>query len=177
METVEKRIMATIFKSIAFFPILACCSILSAQNIEGLWKRINRETGNTQCVISIYEHQGKYFGRIIGTYNAEGKMKESLHQPVDRAEKVPGTPFYCGMDLILNLQEKGSKYKGMIIDPRSGRFYDSSVWVQDGKLIVRGELLCFGKKETWFPVDEEDFPSDFEPPNISEFIPVIPTKN
>lgn len=159
---------------IIIFCLCFLSSMLSAEEIKGFWKRINRETGNTQCVISIYEYQGQHFGRIIGTFDPQGKMKENLYQPIDRAEKVAGSPFYCGMDLLLNLVEKGSKYKGTIVDPRSGRFYDSSVWVKDGNLIIRGELLCFGKNEIWFPLEENDLPEDFKKPQVSSFIPVIP---
>lgn len=164
-------------KCIALICFCSLSAMLTAQEIIGYWKRLNRETGNTQCVISIYEYKGKHFGRIIGTFDREGKMKENLYQPVDRADKVAGSPFYCGMDLLLNLQEAGSKYKGTIVDPRSGKFYDSTVWVKDGNLIVRGELLCFGKNETWFPLEENDFPEDFKKPNASTFIPVIPASS
>ncbi len=160
-------------KWIFIFCLCSLNSLLSAQEITGFWKRMNRETGNIQCVISIYEYQGKHYGRIIGTFDRDGKMKENLYEPVDRAEKVAGSPFYCGMDLLLNLVAKGTKYKGTIVDPTSGRFYDSSVWVKNGNLIIRGELLCFGKNETWFPVEENDFPEDFKKPHASSFIPMI----
>jgi len=156
--------------------MLFLCSTLSAQSIEGLWKRINVKTGNTHCIISIYPHQGKYYGRIIGTYDAEGKMKENLYAPIDRAERVSGSPYYCGMDLIWGLQKKGSKYRGKIVDPRNGKIYDSVVWVKDGHLVIRGELFFVGKNELWHPVEEGDFPSDFKQPDTSTFTPVIPVK-
>lgn len=156
--------------------LLMFCSALSAQNVEGFWKRINAETGNTQCVISIYKHQGKYYGRIIGTFDAEGKMKENLYFPEDRAEKVTGSPYYCGMDLLWDLQENGEKYKGKIVDPTSGKIYNASIWNKAGNLIIRGELFFFGKNEVWYPIEEGDFPQDFNKPDLTQFIPVIPEK-
>ena len=115
-------------KYIALFCLCSLISILSAEEVTGFWKRINRETGNTQCVISIYEYQGKLFGRIIGTFDPEGKMKESLYEPIDRAEKVPGSPFYCGMDLLLNLVEKDRNTKG----PLSIREAEDSMILRSG---------------------------------------------
>ena len=163
-------------RGLVLFCLFSLSSLLSAQDITGYWKRLNPETGNTQCVITIYEYQEEYFGRIVSTYDDQGKMKDNLHNPVYRAEKVAGSPFYCGMDLLLNLQEEGSKYRGRIINPKSGKFYDCSVWVRDGNLVIRGEFMFFGRSETWFPIEESDFPKDFKKPNASTFVPVIPSR-
>lgn len=159
-------------KIISLISMLVLCSALNAQNIERFWKRINAKTGNTQCVISIYKYQDKYYGRIIGTFDADGKMKENLYAPQDRAEKVSGSPYYCGMDLLWDLKECGSKYRGKIVDPRSGKIYDAIIWNKEGNLIVRGELFFLGKNEVWHPLEEGDFPSDFKIPDFTQFIPV-----
>jgi uncharacterized protein (DUF2147 family) len=161
-------------KMLSLLCILAFCSALTAQNIDGFWKRVNTQTGNAQCVISIYKYQNKHYGRVIGTFDANGKMKESLYFPEDRAEKVLGSPFYCGMDLLWDLQESGQKYKGKIVDPRSGKIYDAVAWIKDGNLVIRGELFFIGKNEIWFPAEDDDFPSDFKKPDTTQFIPVIP---
>jgi uncharacterized protein (DUF2147 family) len=160
-------------KILSLFTLLVLCSALNAQNVEGFWKRINAKTGNTQCVISIYNYQGKYYGRIIGTFDADGKMKENLYAPEDRAEKVFGSPYYCGMDLLWDLQESGSKYRGKIVDPRSGKIYDAAIWNKNGNLIVRGELFFLGKNEVWYPLEEGDFPSDFKAPDLTQFVPMM----
>jgi uncharacterized protein (DUF2147 family) len=166
------NILVMTMKSIYLFCMFALCSALNAQTVEGFWKRINAKTENTQCIISIYKYQGKYYGRIIGTFDPEGKMKENLYAPEDRAEKVSGSPYYCGMDLLWDLQESGSKYRGKIVDPRSGKVYDAVIWNKDGNLIVRGELFFIGRNETWFPIEEGDFPSDFKKPDLTKFIPI-----
>ncbi len=159
-------------KIISLLTMLIFCCALNAQNVEGFWKRASAKTGNTQCVISIYKYQDKYYGRIIGTFDADGKMKENLYAPEDRAEKVSGSPYYCGMDLLWDLQESGSKYRGKIIDPRSGKIYDAVIWNKDGNLIVRGELFFLGKNEVWYPLEDGDLPEDFEAPDLTQFIPV-----
>jgi uncharacterized protein (DUF2147 family) len=162
---VRMKILNTLF-------MLALCSALMAQNVEGFWKRINANTGNTQCVISIYPYQDMYYGRIIGTFDADGNMKENLYAPEDRAEKVAGSPYYCGMDLLFDLKASGSKYRGKIVDPRSGRVYDAAIWNKDGNLFIRGELFFIGRNEKWLPLEEGDFPFDFKTPDFTQFIPV-----
>ena len=153
--------------------ILIFCSTLRADNIQGFWKTIDEKTGQPQCIVAIYEYQNKYYGRIIGTYNKQGEMNETLDAPQDRAPGVVGKPFYCGLDLIWDLK-KGSKCKGKIVDPKKGNIYRAELWVKDGNLIVRGKLLCFGRNQTWLPASNEDFPSTFKQPDVTQFVPVIP---
>jgi uncharacterized protein (DUF2147 family) len=157
-------------KILSLILLFSCCA-LNAQNVEGFWKRVHKKTGSTQCVISIYKYQDKYYGRIIGTFNANGKMKENLYTPEDRAEKVSGSPYYCGMDLLWDLKKNGSKYRGKIVDPRSGKVYDAVIWNKEGNLIVRGELFFVGKNEVWYPLEKGDFPSSFRTPDPIQFIP------
>jgi uncharacterized protein (DUF2147 family) len=163
-------------KILCLLAMFFSCTALNAHNVEGLWKRVYAKTGNIQCVVSIYKFQGKYYGRIIGRFDADGIMKDNLYAPKDRAEKVSGTPYYCGMDLLWDLQETGSKFRGRIVDPRSGKVYDAVIWTKDGNLIVRGEHFFIGRNETWFPVEEGDLPSDFIKPDTTKFIPGIPCK-
>jgi len=153
--------------------MVAFCSGLIAQDILGFWKTIDEKSGKPQCVVAIYEYENKYYGRIVGTFDKKGVMNETLEAPKDRAPGVIGKPFYCGLDLIWNLK-KGSKCKGKIVDPKKGNIYRAEVWVEDGNLIVRGKLLCFGRNQTWLPASDEDFPSTFKKPDVTKFVPVIP---
>jgi uncharacterized protein (DUF2147 family) len=155
---------------ITFF-MLAFASVLSAEDVKGFWKRLNGKTGNTQCVISIYEYKGLYYGRIIGTFHSDGKMKDNIYSPIYRAENVDGSPYYCGLDLLFDLKTSGSKYRGKIVDPRSGNIYTAVIWNKEGNLIIRGELFIFGRSETWFPLEEGDFPPDFKMPDSKQFVP------
>lgn len=153
--------------------LLIFCSTLQAESIGGMWKIVDQKTGMPRCVVAIYEYQDKYYGRIIGTFNREGVMDETLYAPQDRAAGVIGNPFYCGLDLIWDLK-KGSKCKGKIVDPKKGNIYNAELWVEEGNLIVRGKVLCFGKNQTWLPATSEDFPSNFKQPDVAQFVPVIP---
>lgn len=164
-------------KKALFFSTLylfACCSGLVAQEITGFWKSLNDKTQIIQCVIAVYEYKDKYYGRIIGTYDDNGKLVDDIHAPTFHAPGVAGHPYYAGLDLIWNLRQKGSKFKGKIIDPQKGGVYNSVLWIRDGNLIVRGELLVFGRNTTWYPIEAGDFPEGYKMPDVASFVPVIP---
>lgn len=161
---------------LSLFLLFFCTNLLQAENIDGFWKVIDQSTGIPKCLVAIYEYQNKYYGRIVGTYNKEGVMTQTLDNPEDRAAGINGKPFYCGLDMLWDLK-KGSRCKGKIVDPRKGNVYNAELWVKNGKLIVRGKVLCFGRNQTWLPASDDDFPSTFKQPDVSEFVPVIPQVN
>jgi uncharacterized protein (DUF2147 family) len=159
--------MICLFLTCAF----ACCY---AQDIKGFWKSIDEETRKPGCMVAIYEYQDQYYGRIIGTFDKTGKMTETIDAPEDRAPGIVGQPFYCGIDLIWNLNKRDDRFKGRIVDPKKGNVYRVELWVEDGKLIVRGKLLCFGRNQTWLPASSSDFPENFSKPDVRKFVPLIP---
>lgn len=148
---------------------------LLAQDVVGFWKTINDKTGKAQSIIAIYEYQGKYYGRIVVTYDEQEKVRDSIEDPKDRAPGVEGNPFYSGLDIMWNLQHKGDKYvDGKILDPQKGKIYDSEMWTKDGKLIVRGKIWVFGANQEWLPAQEKDFPPGFKKPDLTKMVPTIP---
>ncbi len=157
-----------------FFLLLCAFNALVADDITGFWKSVNEKTGLAQCVVAVYEYDGLCYGRIIGTYDDKGHMKDTIYAPKERAPGVIGNPFYAGLDLIWDLVPSGSSYKGKIIDPQKGNIYNSELWTQDGNLVVRGKLLFFGRNQTWLPVTNADFPKGFKRPDPATFVPVIP---
>ena len=79
------------------------------------------------------------------------------------------------MDIIWNLQNKNNKLtNGKILDPEKGRIYGAEMWVDNGRLIVRGKLLFFGRNQTWLPVPENEFTANFKKPDLKTFVPSIP---
>lgn len=149
----------------------------AAEDIIGFWKSIDEKTGTPQMMVAIYKHQEKFFGRIVAFYDDNGQVQENLNAPKKRAPEVRGAPFYCGLDFISNLQKKGAKYQeGKILDPKRGKEYNVKLWIDQGNLVVRGELLCFGRSQVWVPVSDTEFPSHFKKPDLTQFIPVIPQK-
>lgn len=145
----------------------------AAEDISGFWKSLD-DYGQPQCIFGIYEHKGIHYGKIIGTYNSEGKLADTIYKPEGRAEGVVGTPHTCGLDIIYGLQDSGRSFEGIIVDPSKGKTYRCELWRQGEDLIVRGKLLVFGRNITWYPVTKADFPKDFKLPDMKKFIPSVP---
>lgn len=146
-----------------------------AHEVIGFWDTIDEKTNKALSVVAIYEYQGKFFGRIVATYDEQGKIAETLHSPIKRAPGLKGKPHYAGLDLIWNLQKNGNRYEnGTIVDPERGRLYGAKIWTQDGNLIVRGEFFFLGRNQTWTRFDERKFTPHFTKPEFSAFIPKIP---
>lgn len=148
-----------------------------AADIDGYWKSINETTGKPQCVVAVYEYEDLHYGRIIGTYDPNGVMTETIYNPKGRAPGILGNPFYCGMDLIWALDDAGSKFKGKIVDPEKGNIYNAELWVDGENLIVRGKLLMFGRSQKWLPVSLSEFPKGFKLPDVKKWVPVVPEVN
>lgn len=156
-----------------FFSI---CSLFAAEDISGFWKSF-RDNGTPQCIFGVYQHEGVYYGRIIGTYDDDGKMTDTIYKPVSRAEGVVGNPFTCGLDILYGLNDSGISFKGKIMDPDEGKIYNCEVWLQNNNLIVRGKVFVFGKNITWYPAAAKDFPKGLQLPDMKTFTPSIPEVN
>lgn len=154
--------------------LILACGALAAQGIEGFWKTVDEKTGKVQSVVAIYPYKGMYYGRMIGTFDDKGKIKDDIYHPVERAPGVWGNPYYAGLDFIWDLRDKDSKFSGRIMDPEKGDVYHCELWVQGGKLIVEGKLMMFSRSQTWIPASKSDFPSGFKMPDVTKFVPEIP---
>jgi len=115
---------------------------------KGTWKTVDDKSGKVTSEVQLYEQGGKLFGKIA-----------SLTEPNDKQ----GKPKVCtkctgpdkdrpivGMVIIKDLSPEGDRYKGgTIMDPEDGKVYKAELWVEDGKLKVRGYLGMFYKTQTW----------------------------
>lgn len=151
-------------------------SKLSAGDIVGFWKSIDEDTKRPQSIVAIYPYNGKYYGRLIATYDDQGQsIKETINNPQSRAPGVKGHPYYAGLDFIWDLSKDGEKYvDGQIMDPEKGRIYDAEAWREGNNLIVRGQFLFIGRNQKWPPAQDSDFPPGFEKPDLNQLTPQIP---
>ena len=159
-----------------FFSLFSLSFLFGAEDIRGFWKTINEE-GVAQCIIAVYEHEEVYYGRIIGSFDDDGEMRDSIYHPVKKAPGVIGNPPYSGLDIIFNLIDSGSKFKGRILDPEKGNVYKAELWIDGENLIVRGKLFVFGRSQEWLPALDADFPKDFKKPDLKAMVPKIPEVN
>lgn len=150
-------------------------SLFASEDISGFWKSLN-DDGGPRCIFGIYEHEGVYYGRIIGTYD-EGEMNDTIYKPKGRAAGVVGNPHTCGLDIVYGLQDDGYRFVGKILDPTKGKIYNCELWRAGENLIVRGKLFVFGKNITWYPAGKDDFPKGFKMPDLKAFVPSIPQTN
>jgi uncharacterized protein (DUF2147 family) len=122
--------------------------LLAAEAPTGTWKTLDEKSGKVLSQVEVYEEGGKIFGRITG-----------LTEPNDKQGK-PKTCLKCtgpdkdkpivGLVIIKDLSPSGERYKGgTIMDPEDGKVYQAELWVEDGKLKVRGHLGPFHKTQTW----------------------------
>ena len=132
-------------------------SFLKAQDIVGKWKTIDDETNEPKAVVEIWKDpsNGKYYGKIIKLFRKPGEDPNPLCEncPGDKKNKP-----VIGMVIITDMEKVGNNEwdNGEILDPDSGYTYDCKMWIEDGKLQVRGYLgwSLFGRSQTWLPYKE-----------------------
>ena len=147
----------------------------SSDGITGLWKSRDQYSDKPRSLVAIYEYDNKYYGRMIVTYDDNGKVNDSILNPKDKAPGIVGNPPYCGMDFVYNVVKKdGNQYRGSIVDPKKWKVYNVELWRKGNNLMVRGELWIFGKTIPWPQASEKDLPKGFSMSDIKKFVPVVP---
>ncbi len=126
-------------------------TLAAGDAVTGTWKTVDDETGKVMSEVELYEQGGKLFGKITGLTEANDKQgKPKICGKCTGADK--DQPI-VGLVIIKNLSLSEDRYKGgTIMDPEDGKVYKGEVWVQDGKLKVRGYLGIFYKTQTWLEV-------------------------
>jgi uncharacterized protein (DUF2147 family) len=120
-------------------------SAMHAQSVAGRWTTIDDNTGAPRSVVEITEKDGKLSGRIVDLYEKD-KIDE-------RCEKCPGDRHnkrVVGLEIVRDMVKSGKEWsKGTILDPETGKVYDCKLWLEDGKLRVRGYVAFFYRTQTW----------------------------
>ncbi len=143
-----------------FLSVLAIClfvtlPVMAAENIAGIWKTIDDETGEAKSLVQIYPHQGKMYGRVVTLFKNQDK----------KAVGIVGDPKILGLDVIWEMEDAGKRWKnGRILDPQKGKIYGCEIWRDGNNLIVRGKIGPFGRNQTW--VWESDAPADVLTPIV-----------
>jgi uncharacterized protein (DUF2147 family) len=124
---------------------------LSAQrtNITGLWKTVDDNTGKVRSVVEIYEQNGKIYGKIKQLFREPHEVQDPVCKECTDHRKDKKV---VGMEIISGLKKDGNEYSGgKIMDPENGKSYDCKLWVEDGKLKVRGYIAFIYRTQTWLP--------------------------
>ena len=118
-------------------------------SIVGKWKTIDDETKEPKSIVEIYEKDGKYFGQIKELFRKPGEDPDPTCDKCadDDPRKDQLTK---GMVIIQDMVQDGDAYKdGTILDPKNGKVYDCKLWIEEGKLMVRGYIAFFFRTQTW----------------------------
>jgi uncharacterized protein (DUF2147 family) len=122
--------------------------VSAAQLPVGKWQTVDEKSGKVTSEVEIYEQSGKLFGKIV-----------ALTEPNDKQGK-PKVCIACtgadkdkpivGLVILRNLSLDGDRYKGgTVLDPEDGKVYSAEIWVEEGKLMVRGYSGFLYKTRTW----------------------------
>ena len=136
-----------------FVLALACTMPMAAQvqQIVGEWITVDDKTGEQLSVVKIFKAtDGLYYGKIVKLLVGNQDEKCVACTGADKDKPV------VGLIIIRGFQEKDGKLvggdKGRVLDPENGKFYYGKIWLEDGKLILRGSLDkkgILGRSQTW----------------------------
>lgn len=146
-----KKLLSSIF--VAVLLTSTAFAQRGATDIFGKWKTIDDETGEAKSIVEIYEKGGKAYGKVIEVLNPDRKnavCDKCASSDPRKGEKVEG------MVILTGLEKDGSEYDdGQILDPNNGKVYDCKMWVESGKLQVRGFIgwSLIGRTQVWLPIE------------------------
>lgn len=134
------------------FLLLGLLTTASAQMTPlGVWKTIDDETGEAKSQVTIYERNGKLYGKItkILTDRPNAKCTECTGKKKDQPIK--------GLVIIEDLEPYEDYWKGgTILDPQKGKEYGLSVWFENNDpnlLYVRGKHWTgLYRTQNWYRV-------------------------
>ncbi|MDC7225182.1 MAG: DUF2147 domain-containing protein [Spirochaetales bacterium] len=167
--------------SIIVISLMIPAGLFAAEDITGLWKTVDDETGNPKGVVAVYEYNGKIYGRVIASFDDDGKyIDDDMYRQLNTSPYLVGDPAFNALTIIWDMVDRGRKWgRGKIMDPGNAEekkpgIYDCEMWKDGDTLVVRGKILMFGRNQTWYPMDNSEFPDGFVIPDWKSFKPEIP---
>ncbi len=129
-----------------FFLLISCS--LSAQ-VTGRWVTIDDETGKKKSIVEITESNGVLSGRVVKLFREPSEEQDPVCKECDPSDDRFNKKV-IGMEIIRNMKKDGDEWEdGTILDPKNGSVYDCKIWLENGKLQVRGYVAFFFRTQTW----------------------------
>jgi uncharacterized protein (DUF2147 family) len=94
--------------------------------------------------VEIYQQGNVLNGKIV--WLKQGPETKDTHNPDEklRSRKL------MGVNILSGLSKKKEKWEGgRIYNPKNGKDYKCSIWLEDGKLKVRGYIGFLYETQTW----------------------------
>ena len=136
--------------SLAFLSLTA---FAQRTTVLGKWKTIDDDGKTVKSIVEIYEKNGKAYGKILKLFRGPDEDQDPVCDACEEDD-----PRYMkkviGMEIISDMEKDGDEWEdGQIMDPDNGKSYDCKLWVEDGKLQVRGYIMFFFRTQQWLPWD------------------------
>lgn len=127
-------------KRIGFIIAFALVTLAGySQEIVGKWFT---EAGDAK--VEIYEANGKLNGKIV--WLQKGPDTKDTH---NTDEKLRSRKL-MGVNILSGLTKKSEKWEGgRIYNPKNGKNYKCSIWLDGDKLKVRGYIGFLYETQTW----------------------------
>ena len=121
---------------------------LAADSPVGTWKTVDDKTGKVKSEVQLYEQGGKLYGKI--TALTDPTDKQGKPRVCSECKGVDKDKSIVGLVIVKDLSLSKDRYKGgTILDPEDGKVYKAELWMEGGKLKVRGYFGVFYKTQTW----------------------------
>lgn len=132
--------------------LLLSLPVAARDNVFGLWKTVDDKTKEVRSVVEIYEQDSKLFGKIVKIFPAD----DAPPNPVcEKCEDHRKDQPIVGLTIIENLVQDGDEWEdGTVLDPDNGKTYNCKIWLEDGKLKLRGYIGFLYRTQTWEPYEE-----------------------
>ena len=124
-------------------------TVATAQDVVGKWKTIDDETGEERSIVDIYEKNGKVYGKVVKLIRTPDEDPDPVCNECDDSDDRYNKKI-IGMEILRDMEKSGDEYSGgNILDPKNGRVYRCSIWVEGNELKVRGYWGPFYRTQTW----------------------------
>ena len=131
--------------------LFASSALAQAPGAVGRWTTIDDETKKPKSVVTIWEENGKLYGKIEKLFR---EPNEEQNPVCDKCEGALKNKPIIGMTILRDLKKDGSEWTGgTILDPANGKTYKATIAVEDGgkKLKLRGYIgiALIGRTQYW----------------------------
>jgi len=139
------------FSLFLFFSFVILSASAQRTSPIGKWKTVDDNTGKTKSVVEVYEKGGKLFGKILDLIDPD--EPDPKCEECDEDDPRHMKPV-VGLEIIRNMEKDGNAWEdGDILDPENGKVYRCKLWVEEGKLQVRGYIAFLYRTQIWLPAD------------------------
>ncbi len=132
--------------AIRWIVVLFAFAKANSQDITGKWQTTDIKATAPVHQITIYEQNGKYYGKVIAISGNQNPICENCggakkNQPI------------TGMVILEGIEKNGNNYKGgTLLDTKTGKRADCKMWLNTDNpnlLLLRKYFQTITQTQTW----------------------------